>query len=254
MNQQYGKRPSLSKVDTGARRVAPSYGKESFLTFGQKSQGLMVVEQEAERLTSHMLGMDPSVVGYQSQPFVVDLIDHAILRTGEQRQQAKAKHKDRTGPKLFTPDFLVQLSGGRQRVVEVKLDGYLGDAAYQQKLELAQAILWDHGYEFMRVVVPISPKHPLRLNVPLLHQATLRKDLMPQTDVYREVEQLAQQGAHTMSEFCTGLAVSTRMAPVLLAFGTLSMDLTAHQIRGDAPAEPAFGSLDHLQLLWGLGT
>lgn len=253
MHKQYGKRPGLSEVDTGARRVAPSYGKESFLTFGRKSQGLMVVEQDAERLTSHMLGLDPSVVRYQAQPFVVDLVSHAILRTQEQRQQAKARHKGKPGPIFFTPDFLVQLCSRIQRVVEVKLDGYLGDEDYQQKLQLAKAVLWDHGYEFTRVVVPISPKHPLRLNVPLLHQAALRKDLRPQPEVYSEVEQLALQGASTVAEFCAGLSVSPSMAPVLLAYGALSMDLHAHQIRGNAPAEPAYGSLDHLQMLWSLG-
>ncbi len=252
MNKTYGKRPSLSAVDTGARRVASTYGKESFLTYGTKSQGLIVVEQDAERLTAHMLALDPEVVSVLTQPFTVDTERGTVLRTEEQRREAWAAHRGKKGMRFYTPDFLVWMSGGVERVLEVKLDGYLGDERYQQKLERAELILWNHGYEFARLVVPKSAKHPLRTNVPLLHQASLRVDLRPESDVCNEVERLANQGASTVADFCAGLGMSPNMTPVLLAFGALRMDLHAHQIRGNAPAEPAFGSLDHLQMLWSL--
>lgn len=71
--------------------------------------------------------------------------------TAEQQQKARARHKGTKGPIFYTPDFLVHFSGGIQRAVEVKLDGYLGDEAYQQKLQRVQAILMEHGYEYERV-------------------------------------------------------------------------------------------------------
>lgn len=252
MSKVYGKRPGMSGVDTGARRVASTYGKESFLTHGKKSGGLMVVEQEAERLAAHMLTLDPEVVEVWTQPFMVDLVNGTVLRSADERREAWAQQRGKKGARFYTPDFLVRLSGGIERAVEVKLEGYLGDERYQQKLEHAERVLWANGYEFARPVVPRSSKHPLRTNVPLLHQASLHDDLMPGPEVCEEVARLANQGAITLADYCAGLGMSANMTPVLLAFGALRMDLHAHPIRGSAPAEPAFGSLDHLQLLWSL--
>lgn len=252
MKRTYGKRPGLSAIDTGARRVAPTYGKESFITHARKSTGIVIVDQEAERLVSHMLGLDPSVLRYETQPFVVDLIGRSILRTPDERRLARKQHKDLPGPTTYTPDFLVTLTGGVQRIVEVKLEGYEGDEEYQEKLARVAPILYAHGYEFTRITVPSSHTNPLRLNVPLLHQASLRLDLKPEAEVFARIEQLADEGAATLGAFSSGLGLGISMMPVLLAFGALRMDLHRLHIRRDAPAEPAFGAIDHLQLLWGL--
>jgi hypothetical protein len=252
MKGTYGKRRGLSAFDVGARRVAPTYGKQALVTLARKAGRIVVVDHEAERLTSHMLGLDPSVLSYQPQPFTVDLIGRAILRTQEERLMARRRYKDLPGPTLYTPDYVVTLSGGLQRAVEVKLQGYTGDDAYREKLNTAASILHEHGYEFVRVVVPESANHPLRANVPLLHQASLRLDLRPTPEVFDHIEQLAADGAQTLAAFSSGLGMSPSMMPILLVFGALSVDLHTWHIRNVAPAQPAFGSLDHLQLLWRL--
>jgi hypothetical protein len=249
MQQSYKKRPGLSGVDTAVRKVSPTFGKVVFLTHAHKSRGTLAVESDAERLVSNILGFEPAARTYEPQPFTIDLVDGTILRTSEQRKAARAKHKGRQGALFYTPDFAVTWSGRTNEALEVKLDQYMGGPDYDEKLTLAASILWAHGYLFSRVVVPSYWKHPLRMNIPLLHQATMRKDLCPEQEIFERIELLAQAGAQTLRDYCTGLSLSPNMAPVLLAFGALSMDFLRHPISGDAPAVPAFGSLDHLELV-----
>lgn len=124
--QKYGKRPGLKRIDTGARKVSPTYGKAAFVTYVDKGGGVAVYENDSERLVSHMLGFDPRVLSFQAQTFAVDLVEGRLLRTAEQRDAARRKYARRPGPSLYTPDFGVEFSSGRQRAVEVKLGGLSG--------------------------------------------------------------------------------------------------------------------------------
>jgi superfamily I DNA/RNA helicase len=72
---KYNSRPGLKEVDVGARKVAPTYGREAFVTFVEKGAGTLVFENDAERLVAHMLGFDPRVRRIEAQPFAVDLVD-----------------------------------------------------------------------------------------------------------------------------------------------------------------------------------
>ena len=246
----FGARPGLKKADIGIRRVAGTYGKAAFLTYGGKLKGTIVVESEGERLVSQLLCIDPSVGNYHAQPLTIDILDGAILRTSDEKAAARASHKARgVATCFYTPDFLAVWCRGTEAAIEVKLDLYPGDAEYEQKLNRAREVLWSHAIDFLQVVVPSYWRHPLLTNVPLIHQAALRTDLRPSAEAIGQIERLAEGGATSLGDYCTGLGTDSRMGPVLIAFGALSVDLTVHDLNNSTPVSPAYGSLDHLSIL-----
>lgn len=249
MASKYTNRPGLSRADTGIRKVASTFGKAAFLTHAQKADGMRAVESDTERFVANILGFEPSVRSFAPQPFTVDLIAGTILHTPEQRAAARAKHNGITGPKFYTPDFALSMSDGTREALEVKLDAFPGDSKYDEVLSAASQILWDHGYKFSKVVFPNYWQHPLRVNVPLIHQARMRNDLCLSEATFELIEQLFKAGARTASDYCAGMSISARMLPVLVAFGALEIDIVNFQIRGDAPAKPAYGGLDHLEVV-----
>jgi hypothetical protein len=251
--RKFGARPGLSKVDVGIRRLARTYGRAAFLTHSDKASGTMTVESESERLVSYLLSIDPSVRSYRPQPLTIDLRGGTLLRTPEEKQAARSSYKGSAdGFSFYTPDFMVGWCEGSDTAIEVKTEGYSGDAAYQQKLLNAAEVLWTHGTRFLQLVVPSHHRHPLLTNGPLLYQAAGRTDLRPNRDVFDQVDRLADTGVTSLGGFCAGLMMDARMGPVLIAYGALKVDIFAHALHNGTPASPAHGSLDHLSVLGSL--
>lgn len=249
-NSTYKARPGLKSVDRGARKVASSFGRAAFLSHGAKAAGLHAVEGHAERLVSNLLSLDPRVRGYRPQPVTVDITESRLIRSTEERSLARAGHKKRgTAPVFYTPDFLSEWLHRPSCVLEVKSDEYPGDTEYDEKLDIARHVLWSHGLDFMKVVVPGDALHPVQVNVPLLYQASLRTDLRPTGATVTLVDELEHDGACTLGEFCRGLGMDMRMAPVLISFGALQVEVTKHALKADTPARSANGCLDHLCVL-----
>jgi hypothetical protein len=249
---QFGIRGGHVKAaDTGARKVASTFGKEAHLTLpGKQSSSSCVVESAGERLATNAFALDPTVLAYHSQPYSVDLVDRVLLRSPEERRAAHAKHAiNGVEPCFYTPDFNLEWTHGTRCGVEIKVEGYTGDALYQEKLDDAKVVLWAHGVEFLQLVIPSYWRHPLRTNLPLLHQAKLRQDLAPSAATMDKVERLAAAGASTLYDYCSGLGFDTRMAPVLITFGLLSVDVVSSPLSNNTIAAPAFGTLDHLSIV-----
>jgi hypothetical protein len=247
---KFGTRRGLKKIDTGIRKVAPTYGKNVFLTHSEKASGVVALESNAERLVAHLLCIDPGVRSFRPQPFTIDVWGGAILRTEEEKQAARLVYRgSEERPSFYTPDFLAGWHEGTETAFEVKAEDYQGDEAYNHKLRQASRVLWDHGIRFMHLVVPSYWRHPLLSSAPLLYQAAARKDLRPSSAVIARVEQLADEGVNTLGGFCKGVDMDARMGPVLIAFGVLRVDIMAHILRDDTPASPAYGDLSHLSLL-----
>jgi hypothetical protein len=239
----------LKSLDTGARKVAPTYGREAFVTYVLKSGKSLVFDSDAERLVAHLLGFDPRVQRFQAQPFAVDLVEGKLLRTAEQRDAAKRKYAGRKGAAIYTPDFHVERSDGKQIAVEVKLDGFIGTEADHDRLEQATRVLATYGREVARVVMPRNLQHPLRSNISLLHHAAHRPDLRPGQDITDRVQALADSGAKTMFDYAQGLGISVNLMPSLIVHGALETDLLDSRLEGKKPMQPAHGSLDHLQIM-----
>jgi hypothetical protein len=247
---RYGSRLGLKKVDRGIRKVAPTFGRPAHLTHADKADGGMALESPSERLVSQLLGLDPSVRRFQAQPFTVDVGEGALLHTAEEKTRARKRDKTRgERSSFYTPDFLVTWSLGATTAIEVKTQGWEGSEAYQHKLSRVSTVLREHHVDFACLVVPSWWRHPLLTNAPLLHQASKRRDLRPDAAVMESAEVLAANGACTLGEFCAGLGVDSRMAPVLIVFGVLKVDLVAQHLRGDTPAALAYGDLDHLSVV-----
>ncbi|WP_431274649.1 TnsA endonuclease N-terminal domain-containing protein [Variovorax ureilyticus] len=251
--RRYSPRPGLKRLDIGIRKTAPTFGRSVFLTDAQKSIGAIAVESPSERLISQLLGLDPTVRTFQSQPLTVDLLQGTLLLTSEEKAQARQRDRVRGERSVFyTPDFLVQLCSGASIAIEVKTEDWNGDAAYQEKLFRASEVLACHRIDFARLVVPSLWCHPLKTNAPLLHQAAKRLDLRPTAAVLEKLEVLADGGACTLGEFCSGIGVDMRTAPVLIVFGALKADVLKHELNSKTPAQAAYGDLSHLSVLGGL--
>ncbi len=246
----YGRRGSAVKsADRGARKTAGTYGKAAHFTLPSKNNAY-VVESLAERLSTDAFALDPNVKGYRAQAYTVDLIDRVLLPTVDAVNVAYARHaKSGVDPVFYTPDFDLEWMLGTHSAVEVKLEGYAGDALYEEKLRDASDVLWLHGIELIHILIPSYWRHPLRANLPLLHQAKLRRDLAPTAETLQRVEGLADAGARTLQEYCSGLGFDNRMAPVLIAYGALDVDVLQNALLNTTPAKPAMGSLDHLDFV-----
>ena len=134
--KKYNNRPGKKEVDVGVRKAAPTYGREAFVTFVEKGGGMLVFDNDAERLVA-MLGFDPRVRRIQAQPFAVDLVEGRLLRSADQRNAARSKYARRKGASIYTPDFYVERADGTQFALEVKLGGFIGRDADHDRLDLA---------------------------------------------------------------------------------------------------------------------
>jgi len=246
---KYNSRPGMKKIDIGVRKVAPTYGLAALVTHVGKGGGTLLFDNPAEQLVARLLGLDPRVRHFQRQPFTVDLVERRLLRTSEERDVARQQYAGRPGPSLYTPDFNVEHEGRRFIAVEVKLEGFPGQDADSERMRQAADVLKHYGHEFLRVAVPADLAHPIRANTGLMHQAALRKDVQPAADVVERIERLADGGARTVADFIIGLGISVDYLPSLVVHGVLSMDLITHRMEGRSPAEAAYGSLQHLELL-----
>lgn len=247
--KKYGRRHGLKAVDSGARKSAATFGSEAALSYAEKGGGVRVFENDAERLVSKLLGIDPRVRRFQPQPFAVDLVEGRLLRTPEQRDVARRQYAGRPGPALYTPDFYAELYSGRLLAIEVKLDRYLGAEPDHERIDLAKKVLTNYGHEFVRVVMPADLSHQLRSNIALLHYVALRSDLRPDDAAVAQVDVLTAQGARTYGDFVSGMGISANQMPMFVFHGVLAIDLIGHRFERRSPMTAAYGSLDHLQLM-----
>lgn len=245
----YGRRGKLTIADKGVRGVAPTFGKVRHLTFSSKCCGELVVESDAERLTAHMLTLDPRVKGFKTQPFTVDLLDQRLLKTPEEFAIARKKHSQRAGPKFYTPDFAIDWHRTTRSALEVKLEGFEGDETYQDRIRLGSSILEAHGYCFAIVVMPANPRHPLRGNLPLLKMASSRLDLWPTDTLAQDLTEICSHKPVLLKELCVTLDISPNLVPALLVSGCVASNLTEQSLNGSMLLSAAYGDLRHLELL-----
>lgn len=252
MKQSYGRRPLRHLLENGIRRVAPTYGKRSYATCSDKAGGLVAPESQAERIVAHLLAIDPSVTGFKTQPFTVDIVARRILRTREEVAEARARHRYRHADVFYTPDFELQLSGTTREALEVKLESFEGDGHYQAMLTEARCVLRGFGYRLRKLVLPLNRTHPVYTNAAVLRLARHRREIEVTADLLAKVERAHMEGATSLRNYCAALGLGMPLMPQLFVQGALSADLLSVPINGHMEAVPAYGSLDHLNLLGGL--
>jgi hypothetical protein len=248
-NKSYGRRSRVSMTVPGVRNVAPTFGKVRHLTYSNKCAGNLLVESDAERLTSHMLTLDPRVKQFQSQPFTVDLIDRRILRNDAEISEARKKHSNRAGPIFYTPDFSIDWIALTRSALEVKLEDFEGDATYQNMLQLGASILNAHGYRFSVAVIPRDTRHPYYSSLVLLKQATGRPEQWPDAQQKARATEICSKNAVTLKSLCSELGVSPNLVPAMLVTGCVSAEISAQHISGGMLLSAAYGDLAHLELI-----
>ena len=250
-NLTYGRRGKKQQLERGTREVSPTFGRTrtpiSTRRFGKGSPYL--VDGRAEQLAARILDIEPEVVSFRPQGVTVDLVEGRLLYTAEEVNAARSRYSGQKGPQLYTADFLTDLSSARQSAIEVKLDTYLGDDEYTEKLRLASHVLGRMGIEFYRVVFPEDPCHPVWSNVPLIRNAMYHKDLWPREQLTQQIEEIADRGIRTAAEFMRALGMEMKFLSVLIAAGALKADLLASHLKGDTHVEACYGDMEHLKLI-----
>lgn len=248
----YSKRPALKAIDLGLRKVATTFGRAVYIVHSAKCNGTITVESDAEQLSAQMMAIDPSIRFFRPQPFVIDLIGGRLIRTVEALKDARKQHGNSEGSKFYTPDFEAEVMGLGLHALEVKVDGFTGDAEYEAKLGKASAILEFHGYRFKRVVVPRSRLDPLRVNIPLLFQAIKRKDTLPSPQRCTQILGALGSGSLLAKELFTKGLLQPNVLPVMLASGYIGSDLKSAYLDGQSLIRAADGDLSHLEITLGI--
>lgn len=245
----YGRRGRLGDANTGIRAVAPTFGKQRFGSYSDKANGHHTVESDAEQCVSHLLTIDPRVKSFQPQPFSVDLIEGRMLYSKEAVGQARWRHRQVPGPRLYTADFSIDWTDGRRHAVEVKLEGYEGDELYWEKLEQAAPILAANNYPLLTVVVPGSTAHPIRANARALKQAMHHVPTYLNDGLVERVTRRCEDGPVTVRALCEELDLLSGLIPVLLVGGVVAGNIAYQRINAELVLSPAYGDLGHLNLL-----
>ncbi len=245
----YGVRSRRNATNAGIRQTARTYGKARIGTYAAKADGHITVDSDPERLTGHILSVDPRVRSFKQQPFTVDLVGERLLFTREEVSEARRMRGGRNGAAEYTPDFATVQADGLQRAYEVKLEGYEGDAAYWAKIERARAIMEAYCYPLSTVVVPTDERHPVLVNAQLLKPALNRAHAYLSADIIERVEQYCASGPVLQRDLCADLQIPTGLIPPLLVTGVLQADLVHQHICATLELSAAYGDLGHLCLI-----
>lgn len=245
----FGVRGRRTAADAGIRQTARTYGKARIGTYAAKADGHITVDSDAERLTAHILGIDPRVRSFKPQPFTVDLLGERLLFTREELSEARRMRGGRSGAAEYTPDFATVQANGLQRAYEVKLQGYEGDDAYWAKIERARSIMEAYCYPLSTVVVPTDERHPVLVNAQLLKPALTLAHSYLRSDIIDRVEQYCASGPVMQRNLCADLQIPSGLIPLLLVTGVLQADLAHQHICATLELSAAYGALDHLCLI-----
>lgn len=246
----YGKRGRLRTENetTGTRLVSPTYGRPRIRTLGTKS-GDILIESQTERLVAHMLSIDPRVVRFRPQPFTVDLNGQRLLTRPAQVKEVLAQYERTHGPRIYTPDFCVDLSDAKQVALEVKTDTFPGDERYAVRLARAGAVLSQYNYVLVKVVLRHSLSGPLKQNLQLLQQAKRLQGALPLPTATLELLHQLEGLDLTLGDVCRHLNLPLNFAPTLVLAGAMSFDLSTCPFHALTPVKLAYGELEHLQLV-----
>ena len=215
-------------------------GRACHVMHSAKSGGLISMESFEEYKRALLLEIDPRVVRYSEQPWVMELSSGEI---GPSRDYFRPVTADL---RFYTPDFSVLLADGRVLILEVKKASPSAELA--EKYDLVQGHCQQQGFEF-RVLEGEHLNEVLRRNCEYLVRASAEY-LKPQLSaVLEQLLELSQQKPHW---HYPDLA---RQAPlggfgvfVGIAKGIFQADVQTDLLSGQGAITPALGGLTHLEL------
>jgi hypothetical protein len=179
------------------------------------------------------------------QGLQIDLLDRIPKR--------RPKNTELAGTSHIVPDFLVEMTDGRERLVEVKPSQRLDRPVVQRKLAVAQRWACEKGWTFHVVTEKELFQGPLLANVRLINryrQANLNED-----DLNRLIHQVPPDGIELSALFQgfnpNGHGQVRMRVFHLLATGRLSFDPCAGPLDDRTPIFPeGVISWDPFDSLW----
>jgi hypothetical protein len=117
----------------------------------------------------------PAVVHIQEQPLTIwyqwrEQCNALQIQLLESEPAKRSRNQEDSGVSYIVPDFLVEMTDGRKRLVEIKPSSRLDRPITQRKLEVAQQFAAAEGWTFHLVTERDLQDGPLLRNVQLINR------------------------------------------------------------------------------------
>jgi hypothetical protein len=128
---------------------------------------------QLEAIAATILVACPAVAHIQEQPLTIwyrwhehgNSLDIQLLESAPEK---RPKNRPNAGVSYIVPDFLVEMTDGRKRLVEIKASSRLAKPITQRKLEVARQFAAAEGWTFYLVTETELHDGPLLANVRLV--------------------------------------------------------------------------------------
>jgi hypothetical protein len=249
---------SSMPLDQFAPEMARALGirgqqKRSFMVGSVTMGHELRVETGLEMLIARVLDIDPRTKGIRPQPFTLRLDLLEVFPSKEQAlgaEPAVPPREERDHPDdvyIYTPDFLVEGSTGREVVLEGKPEAEL--QRIPETVEQWKAALCKVGYAFDCVTDAQVCFPGLAYNAAGIRDALHHLQINARPT---ELDQLSRVVGGECSPFQLGQLLAHFSSAVIymaIATGVLACDLRAGVLAPSTLVRPAGGDLSHLQLL-----
>ncbi len=200
---------------------------------------------QLEGVAATILIACPAVTHIQEQPLTIwyrwhekgDSLDIQLLETAPEK---RPKNRPNAGVSYIVPDFLVEMTDGRKRLVEVKASSRLAKPITQRKLEVARQFAAAEGWTFHLVTETELHHEPLLANVRLINRY---RQTQTDSDLLQDLQTQAIPAGISLRDLCqsvreSGLPKIRTHVFHLLATGSLAFDPCSEAISDESLIHP----------------
>jgi hypothetical protein len=226
--------------------------KNTHLISSMKGEKYKPVESLNEGTTLLALDIDPRTCSITPQPFTVRLDLEKVFKTKAEALKAKKNNRLKAIDedhleKVYTPDFLVELTSPVPLVVESKSATSIEKIRAQ--LERRKRVLNDLGYRFLVVSDEDLGHEGLHTNLANLRDATKYRKEEDTRELMTRLTRLVELHREPFPLSAIRRQVSDVGIYLGLINGVIACDLKAGEFNVNTVLWPAHGELTHLQLL-----
>lgn len=226
--------------------------KNTHLTSSISGEKHKPVESFNESTTLLALDIDPRTCNITPQPFSVRLDLEKIFPTKVEALKAKKNNRlkaidEEHLEKVYTPDFLVELTSPVHLVVESK--SAVSIEKIRVQLERRKRVLNDLGYRFLVVSDEDLGHEGLHTNLVNLRDADKYRKEEDTLELMTRLTHLVEMHSGPFALSAIRQQVSDVGIYLGLISGVIACDLKASEFNVNTVLWPAHGELTHLQLL-----
>lgn len=146
-----------------------------FLVPSPKQSRAIRCQGQLEGMAATILVACPAVAHIQEQPLTIwyqwrDQGNTLQIELLESEPAKRSRNQEDGGVSYIIPDFLVEMTDGRKRLVEIKPSSRLAKSITQRKLEVARQFAGTEGWTFHLVTEKDLQDGPLLRNVQLVNR------------------------------------------------------------------------------------